>query len=132
MAPDWRSGKMESYEGKGRARRAWDAYMRGVEKVAGPVVHPVAVYVAGRVAVAQTEELVGVWVLWQVQGGFDGLRRMGMARSTIYKRISRFRAAFGEHPDVFELPGVTIDAAKYWAGAAEAEARRKRLVAELE
>lgn len=123
---------MESYEGKGRARRAWDAYVSGVHKASSPVVHPVAVYVSGRLAAAQIEELVGFWILWQLQGGFDGLRRMGMARSTIYKRISGFRAAFGEHPDVFELPGVTIDASKYWAGAAKAEARRKRLVAKME
>jgi hypothetical protein len=123
---------MESYEGKGRARRAWDAYERGVRRASSPVVHPVAVYVSGRLAAAQIEELVGFWILWQLQGGFDGLRRMGMARSTIYKRISGFRAAFGEHPDVFELPGVTIDVSEYWAGAAKAEARRKRLVAKME
>jgi hypothetical protein len=32
-----------------------------------------------------------------------------MSRSTIYRRISAFRAVFGEHPDLFEFPGVKVD-----------------------
>ena len=34
---------------------------------------------------------------------------LGMSRSTIYRRISQFRAVFGEHPDVYDFPGVDVD-----------------------
>jgi hypothetical protein len=39
---DFRSDRMQSPEGKGKARRAWDAYAKTVEKVSRPVVEPFA------------------------------------------------------------------------------------------
>ena len=55
----------------------------------------------------------------------------GMHRATIFRKVNRFRQIYGVHPDVFELPGVTIDLRTYWAEAprvnAEVEAARKRL-----
>ena len=39
-----------------------------------------------------------------------------MSRATIYRRINRFRAVTGVHPDEFELPGVKLDLAAYQAG----------------
>jgi predicted DNA-binding transcriptional regulator AlpA len=48
--------------------------------------------------------------VWRLFGGFEGLQaNLGMSRSTIYRRISAFRAVFGEHPDLFEFPGVKVD-----------------------
>jgi hypothetical protein len=126
MARDFRSEKMESYEGKGQARKAWDAYAAKVNSVVPPS-WGLAVAEAARPAVdyvvrERMEDALGFWLLWHVYGGFDGLRdRRGMSRSTIYKKISRFRQMFGVHPDEFELPGITIDYEAYWRAAAETE-----------
>lgn len=106
MAPDFRSDPMETPEGRGVARRAWDAYQGGMKKALGPLVRPVAV--------GQATDLVGFWVVWHLHGGFEGLERLGMPRSTIYWNIKKFRTAYHAHPDEFELPGVTIDPAAYW------------------
>ena len=100
---------MESPEGKGRARRAWDAYAVAVNKAAAPVVEPFA----RKAAVPVMMDLAGFWLLWHVEGGFEGLQRMGMSRSSIYRRISLFRKLMGVHPDEYEMPGVKLDITKY-------------------
>lgn len=117
MATDFRSDPMPTPEGKGLARgrwqRAWDAYANTVKKAATPAVEPAAQWMAGRMI----QELVGFWLLWQLEGGFEGLQRLGYSRSAIYRRISAFRQHFGAHPDEFQFPGVSIDVAEYLAGA---------------
>jgi hypothetical protein len=129
MMPDFRSEKMPTYEGQGRARKAWEAYARGVNRVApeswGQALGKAATPGAGYVAREFVQGQLGFWLLWHVCGGFDGLREFGMSRSTIYKKISRFRSTMGQHPDEFELPGVTIDYAEVWRAGREvgAEAR---------
>jgi hypothetical protein len=57
---------------------------------------------------------VGFWVLWHAEGGFEGLRNLGMSETTIWRRVKSFRDAFGEHPDDFKLPGVSVDLEGYW------------------
>jgi hypothetical protein len=105
---------MESPEGRGVARRAWDAYSGAVGKVATPALRPlVQKYAAGSMV-----DLVGFWVVWHLEGGFEGLLRLGMSRASVYRRIKLFRMAFGAHPDEFEMPGVSLDLAAYreeWA-----------------
>ncbi len=103
---------MPSPEGKGIARKAWDAYAAAVNKAAAPVVKPLA----RQIAATQGADLLGFWLVWHLEGGFEGLRRGGMSRATIYRRINRFRAVTGVHPDEFELPGVKLDLAAYQAG----------------
>lgn len=100
---------MESPEGKGRARRAWDAYANAVNKAAGPVVEPFT----RRAAVPVMMDLAGFWLLWHVEGGFEGLQRIGMSRSSIYRRISLFRRLLGVHPDEYVMPGVKLDITKF-------------------
>ena len=108
---------MPSPEGNGNAagrwRQAWDAYSRTVNRVAGaalmPVIEPVALQIAGRMV----EDLVGFWLLWHLEGGFEGLQKLGMSRSALYRRIASFRRHFGAHPDDYAFPGVTIDLAAY-------------------
>src|SRR5215211_635299 len=100
---------MESPEGKGIARRGWDAYANAVNRVAGPYAEPFA----RKAAVPVAMDLAGFWLLWHVEGGFEGLRRMGMSRSSIYRRISLFRKIFGVHPDEYQMPGVRLDIRKY-------------------
>jgi hypothetical protein len=99
---------MESPEGKGRARRAWDAYASAVNKAAAPV-EPFT----RKAAVPVMTDLAGFWLLWHVEGGFEGSQRLGMSRSSIYRRISLFRKLLGVHPDEYEMPGVKLDLTKY-------------------
>src|SRR3954467_615223 len=106
---DFRSARMESPEGRGIARRAWDGYVEAVGKVAAPVVEPFA----RKAAVPVMMDLAGFWLLWHVEGGFEGLQRIGMSRSSIYRRISLFRKIFGVHPDEYVMPGVELNLSKY-------------------
>jgi hypothetical protein len=106
---------MPSPEGHGNARKAWDAYSRTVKTLAEPVVTPFAFWVAGRIV----EDLSGFWLLWHLEGGYEGLERLGMSRSAIYRRINSFRKHFGVHPDDFRFPGVTLDVAAYQAVSRE-------------
>jgi hypothetical protein len=122
---DFRSDRMESPEGRGVARRAWETYVGGVRKVTDPALRPlVQRYAAGSVV-----DLIGFWVVWHLEGGFEGLQRMGMSRASIYRRIKLFRIAFGAHPDEFVMPGIKLDLNDFrdgWAKfAAEKRAKEK-------
>jgi hypothetical protein len=109
---------MESPEGRGIARRAWESYVGAVGKVATPAIRPlVRKYAAGSIV-----DLVGFWVVWHLEGGFEGLQRMGMSRASIYRRIKLFRIAFGAHPDEFEMPGIALDLAAFREGWARKKA----------
>ena len=108
---DFRSDRMESPEGRGIARRAWDSYSSTVNRLAAPAVEPLA----RKIAIPVTMDLMGFWLAWHLEGGFEGLRRLGMSRSSIYRRISLFRRTLGEHPDEYRLAGVTLDIAAYQA-----------------
>lgn len=110
MTPDYRSDPMESQEGRGIARRAWDKYAAAVNRSpAMPYVHRMLKPYGARVAT----DLFGFWLVWHLEGGFEGMERLGMERSTIFRRIKKFRQVTGQHPDEFEVPGVTIDVAAY-------------------
>ena len=113
---------MPSVEGRGRARAVWDAYVKGANKLVEPLVGKPLL----DGAIRAVEESYGFWLLWQIHGGFGGLERLGMARTTIFRRIKRFRQLTGFHPDEYELPGLTFDLEAYWAGAAEALERDSR------
>ncbi len=113
MVDDFRSDRMATPEGKGNAKgrftRAWDAYAKGVNKVVGPVGERLA----KNLGASTTVDLIGFWLTWQTEGGYEGLRRLGMSRSAIYRRIGLFRKFMGIHPDEYEMPGVTIDLVTY-------------------
>lgn len=103
---------MDSPEGRGVARRAWDAYSSAVRKASRPAVEPLA----RKLAVPAAMDLTGFWLLWHLEGGFEGLRRIGMSRASIYRRIRLFRAAMGVHPDEYRMPGLTWDVEAYQSG----------------
>jgi hypothetical protein len=113
---------MESPEGRGIARRAWDTYAGAVNKVTLPVLTPfVRMYAAGSIT-----DLIGFWAVWHLEGGFEGLQAMGMSRASIYRRIKLFRIAFGAHPDEFEMPGITLDLKDFregWAAIKKEKAK---------
>jgi hypothetical protein len=104
---------MDSPDGKGIARGAWDAYVAAVGKVteAPPVKAGIEHYAAATVV-----DLFGFWLWWHLEGGYDGLRRAGMSRSAIYRRLRQFRKFYGVHPDEFQLPGVEIDVRAFQEG----------------
>lgn len=116
IVADFRAERMPSPEGQGRAKSAledaWDAYHSANKAINKPLYSAfpwLRNAVRGQVASA-TVDLFGFWLIWRLFGGFEGLQKnIGMSRSTIYRRISQFRAVFNEHPDVFEFPGVTVD-----------------------
>jgi len=125
---DFRSERMESPEGHGLARRAWDKYVGAVNKVTIPVLRPwVEMYAAGSIA-----DLIGFWCVWHLENGFEGLQRMGMSRASIYRRVKMFRIAFGAHPDEFVMPGVTLDLAAHREGWAAIKAEKARAAAAAE
>ena len=121
LVVDFRSDRMETPEGRGVARRAWDSYADAVGKVTTPALRPlVKRYAAGSIV-----DLVGFWVVWHLEGGFEGLQRMGMSRASIYRRVKLFRVAFGAHPDEFEMPGITLDLVAFREGWAKKKAAPK-------
>ena len=78
-------------------------------------------YAAGSIV-----DLVGFWAVWHLEGGFEGLQKMGMSRASIYRRVKLFRIAFGDHPDEFVMPGITLDLEGYREGWAEWTRRRRK------
>src|SRR5258708_12751512 len=94
---------MESPEGKGIARRAWDAYSGAIEN------SPVAQTLARKMAIPVSTDLLGFWMLWHLEGGFEGMRRLGMSRATIYRRIKMFRTLMASPPTEYPLPPLTPD-----------------------
>jgi hypothetical protein len=108
---DFRSKRMETSEGRGLARSAWERWVSVVDWAVGPVIDPVA----SRIGANMAADLFGFWLTWHLEGGFAGLERLGMGRTTIFRKIKRFREVTGMHPDEFEIPGVSIDLAAYLA-----------------
>jgi hypothetical protein len=97
---DFRSERMPSSEGRGFARRAWDEYVKSVEKAVRPF--------AANYAATKMDDLIGFWVVWHTFGGFEGLQNLGYPRTTIFRKIAAFRKLFGYHPDEFIFDGITI------------------------
>ena len=97
---------MPSAEGQGRARQAWELYASTVGKAIRPLTTQ---YAANKV-----EGLVGFWVLWHAYGGFERLVDIGFSPSSVHRRVKAFRQVFGDHPDVYEFKGLTLDRAKWF------------------
>ena len=117
---------MPSPEGEGRARNAletaWDSYYAANKAVNKPMLSafPGLKNLLRGYANSTVFDLYGFWVMWRLVGGFEGMQKnLGMSRSSVYRRISQFRAVFGEHPDVFEFPGVSVDVDEFIQGMTE-------------
>jgi hypothetical protein len=102
---------MDSPEGRGIALARWKESPEGKAGKRGGAedIGPVARWLAAPTMV----DLTGFWVMWHLRGGFEGLRKMGLSRSSIYRRVSQFRQATGVHPDEFVFPGITLDMQAY-------------------
>ena len=66
--------------------------------------------------VIRESELISFWLAWHRAGGFAELERGGWDRSTIFRKIRRFRAYFGVHPDEASFPWLAPDFERAWAG----------------
>jgi hypothetical protein len=107
---DYRSERMASPEGLGNARRTFEAVTADLTaSTRSPLLRPIARRFAGPMAI----DIAGFWLLWHLEGGFDGLLKMGMSRASIYRRIKEFRSAMGVHPDEYAMPGVKLDLEAY-------------------
>lgn len=66
--------------------------------------------------VIKESELIGFWLAWHRAGGFSQLERGGWDRSTIFRKIRRFRSYFGIHPDDARFPWLSVDWERMWWG----------------
>lgn len=112
--PDYRSEKMESSEGLGRARDRWAAYIDSLDPVIVGAVYDDGLPFFDSDWAKETSELVGFWIAWHLAGGFAALERAGWNRATIFRKARRFRAVFGQHPDEYEFPWITLDLRHEW------------------
>ena len=112
---------MPSSEGRGSARdnfrRAWAAYERAVKKHVEPALGPLVRPLAEKMAGAAVVDLAGFWLVWQLEGGFEGLQRIGMSRAAIYRRVALFRRFYGAHPDEYRFEGVDVNLDAYLQGS---------------
>jgi len=122
---------MPSPEGEGRAKSAlesaYETYYKANKSVnrrifgAFPELRTMLRGYAG----ARLLDLFGFWLMWQACGGFEGTQKaLGISKSQMYRRIALFREAFGEHPDVCEFPGLTVNPAEFVAGMVERTKRQ--------
>lgn len=114
MTPDFRSDPMNTPEGEGIAKKAWKAYVKAVDRRTPPFLKARMITALEPVGTQVVEDLIGFWVMWHLYGGFEGLQEFGMHKSTIWRKVARFRNLTGEHPDVFKMPGISIDPKAYW------------------
>jgi hypothetical protein len=114
---DFRSDKSESAEGAGVAFDRWRGYHHDLdedviaEAFSTPnttmlELHPEIVEDLAAEA-RERSELIGFWVAWHLAGGFHNLEQGGWHRATIYRKVHRFRAAFGAHPTSSCFPGLS-------------------------
>ncbi|MDQ2728886.1 MAG: hypothetical protein M3Y91_13730 [Actinomycetota bacterium] len=127
-APDFRLQRSTSPEGQGHARARWDAFYDLVdEDVMADAYggnHPVRLDdvdpdVASDIAsnVREETELIGFWVAWHRAGGFVNLEYAGWHKATIFRKLRRFRAYFGMHPDEYRFDWIALDLEAVWEDA---------------
>jgi hypothetical protein len=118
---DFRSERMPSADGQGNAKATFEkakaALSETIDETMWPLVRPIAHTL--------TFDLFGFWLIWQLQGGFEGLQKpvteggWGMSRSAIFRRVSMFRWATGKHPDEYKVPGLTLNLEEYLQASLE-------------
>ena len=122
-APDFRSDRSESPEGRGIAYGRHAAFWKSVpDNVRAEAAEEATITSIGDFpalirddaarAVIEDAELIGFWVAWHKAGGFAGLESGGWHRATIYRKVRRFRARFGTHPDEYRFEWIRLDLRK--------------------
>ena len=100
-------------DGKGEARKD---LARAVEKLALKAAVPFERQVRSA-ALNTVTDLMGFYAAWHLFGGSEGLQRLGMQRSMIYRKVHLFQEAFGSHPDLYDFPGLRPNQKDYLAAA---------------
>lgn len=104
-------------DSRGRSREgrglAWARYRDAVNRLSQAGLLPGITEGAEKLARESVLSRSGFWLVWQLEGGFEGMRRLGMSEATIYRKVKAFRDTFGQHPDEYRFPGVTIDVEAY-------------------
>jgi hypothetical protein len=138
MIPDYRSDKSESLEGSGIAAMRWrnfhdavpedvwaDIYFArkaagwpdppdpdSLDEFANDVPNELLEEINAQAI--EDAELLGFYIAWHLAGGFEKLQKAGWHRTTIHRKMRRFRARYGTHPDEFSLPWLKLDLPKAW------------------
>lgn len=123
--PDYRSAPSESPEGRGiaygRLAAFWNSVPDSVRAEAARETtvssleeYPALIRDDVAHAVIEDAELIGFWVAWHKAGGFAGLEAGGWHRATIYRKVRRFRARFGTHPDEQRFEWIKLDLKRAW------------------
>ncbi len=135
---DFRSDKSDSAEGGRVAVNRWAGYHHHLDEdivaqaFSTPAQSMEELDPEIRDALAgdalERSELIGFWVAWHLAGGFDNLERGGWHRATIFRKIRRFRATYGAHPDEFVFPWIHLDLDTAWSEqiSRQLEAARSR------
>jgi hypothetical protein len=123
-APDYRTDKSESTEGARIAANRWGSfhYQLDVDVLAeafttsGQSMEDLDPDVFDDIAsdALERSELIGFWVAWHTAGGFANLERGGWHRATIFRKLRRFRAMYGAHPDEYTFPWIPLDSPAAW------------------
>lgn len=117
---DYRAEKMESVEGSGRARAKRDAWIDAQDPDDLAAAYPADASAPGDVRdevaawALERADLIGFWVAWHSAGGFRALEAGGWHRATIFRRVRRFRAVFGAHPDEYRFGWLRVEPRKLW------------------
>jgi hypothetical protein len=125
--PDFRSDPSESPEGRGIAYGRHAAFSKSLPdsvrdrandeaSLTVSSVEDLPAFIRDQVtsSVAEDAELIGFWVAWHKAGGFGGLESGGWHRATIYRKVRRFRARFGAHPDEHRFEWIKLDLRRAW------------------
>ncbi|MHB8439974.1 MAG: hypothetical protein ACYDD4_12550 [Acidimicrobiales bacterium] len=114
---------MEKSGGQGRpkagaARARWASYCERTEEALFDLAQegeelyeklPEEMQITEISSAIDLAELAGFWVAWHLAGGFAGLERWGWNRSTIFRKVRRFRAVFDQHPDTYRFSWLRAD-----------------------
>lgn len=134
MNPDYRSAKMDTIEGLGLAQAHWFQWLSELsdEQAAAVLDMPqVTIFTnssrhepkrkdAQPVSAKERSELLGFWITWHLAGGFRRLEQWGWHRTTIHRKIRRFRDAYnGAHPDECEFNWITLQLDRTWSDSSD-------------
>jgi hypothetical protein len=119
---DYRSQKMDSAEGQGLARHRLANFLHTLDEPGDLLTDPPLTSAllrrldekAHRAWVKELSELTGFWVTWHAAGGFERLEASGWHRATIFRKVKRFREAFGAHPDEYCFDWIGLDLERLW------------------
>ena len=123
---DLRADRSESSEGRGLAKTRRERFLGRYERADrvhvgdSPTFSEVDPSIVDEVRDAYADEMVasaadmGFWIAWHQAGGFEALERLGWHRVTIFRKLKRFRARFGTHPDEYDPGWITLHLDRFW------------------